>query len=306
MPGSPMPTNMILKLNQFGGPKVPSLIATMIASHIRYALAENTDIDAALNVFANNAEELPLAWRPFSSPRFWKGACFAGEMRCTLDGDLGAWPPRLRSAVGAAVLAGREAVAAGHGRRVQTVAYAAVFAELYAADAASQMRARLARQLAVDGDAPLVQVVLEVLPALDVRAAMRAVRGATNAVITGARMQIPGAKCVFCHVASDDWKHFVQCEVAMTALCTAIGSPTMPTLAQILGAQPAPSARVFAAFSDFVSVSCATRGEVVARSPAFVAAAAAALIRAHIEALAATDAANARRRQARPRPRAPA
>lgn len=111
--GSPMPINVLLQLKKLGGPAIPSLLASMVASHVRHALSAPTDIDGALNIFAMDADELPLAWRPFGSPRHWKGECMVGEMRKTLDGDFAAWPRRLRDAVRDAVIAARAALAAG-------------------------------------------------------------------------------------------------------------------------------------------------------------------------------------------------
>lgn len=58
-----MPTNIILQMMKLGGPAIPSLLASMIASHVRCALSASTDIDGALNIFAPAADELPLAWR---------------------------------------------------------------------------------------------------------------------------------------------------------------------------------------------------------------------------------------------------
>lgn len=163
------------------------------------------------------------------------------------------------------------------------------------------MRTRLARQLAVPAEDPIVAAILEGMPQLGSRAAMLAIRGATNAIVTGARMQIVGALCAFCHDAADSWSHFTRCAVALSAFCEALGLRLLPCLVQVLRDSEAPVARAWSAFIDFVAVACATRGEVISRSPTFLSAAAAALARAHISAPAAADAAAARHRQARPR-----
>lgn len=160
---------------------------------------------------------------------------------------------------------------------------------------------RLARQLAVPEADPVMAAILEGMPQLGGRAAMLAIRGATNAIVTGARMQIGGERCASCHHDEDPWLHFTRCAVALSAFCEALGLRPLPHLIQSLRESEAPVARVWSAFVDFASVACAARGEVVSRAPAFLSAAVAALARAHVYAPAAADAAKALRRQARPR-----
>lgn len=126
-----MPMQVILQLKKFGGPRIPSVLESMISSYVRHALSASTDLDGALSVFAHDAETLPLAWRPFDSPRHWRGECMAGGMRKVLDGDFSGWPRRLHGAVRGLVEAGRAEVAACRPRRVQVATYAAAFSALF-------------------------------------------------------------------------------------------------------------------------------------------------------------------------------
>lgn len=167
------------------------------------------------------------------------------------------------------------------------------------------MKMRLARQLEVAVADPLVADIIAGMPSLGGRAAMLAIRGATHAVVTGARTQNPDARCAFCRDAADSWAHRTSCEVALSAFSRALGRLAPPHLSIVLRASPDPPVRVWAAFVDFASVACATRHEVVSRAPAFLATAAAALAKVHVAQPAAADAAKARRTLARRDLRAP-
>lgn len=241
-----------------------------------------------MRVFVPNEDDLPLAGRSFGSSRQWQGECMTGAMWKMLNDDLSAWPRRLQGAVRDAVAAGRAALAAERPRKVQAIAYSAAFAALFAED--------------VSGLAPIVAAIMSGMSQLGGRASMLAIRGATNAVITGARMQVPGARCAFCHAVPDAWSHFADCGIALSAFCRALGRPAAPHLALDLMQSPEPPARLCAALAGFASVACATTDEVVARAPDFMSAAAAALVRSHVIAPAAAGEAQWRRRRARSRP----
>lgn len=277
----------------------------MIASHVRFALSPATDIVGALSVFLVGAEELPLAWRPHASPPLWAGECMAGEMHKSLSGDLSAWPRRLRGAVRAAIDAARESLAAGRPKHMQAAAYASAFAQLFDPDVRTPVQARLARQLAVPIDDLVVEAIMDGTPQLGARAALLSVRGAANAVATGARLQIPDAQCAFCHDGADSMSHYMSCHVALSAFCGALQCPVQPHLVHVLRTFPAPASRLWAVFVDLASVTCASRSDVVARMPAFVATAASALARVHVTNPAMAEAAQARRAPPRRPPRAP-
>lgn len=219
-----------------------------------------------------------------------------GEMHNSLEGDLDAWLRRLRPAVGAAFAAAKTMLEAARPKRMQSAADAAAFASLFAADVRTPVQTRLATQLELHLEDPVVVAIMNGLPKMGARAALLAIRGATNSVVTGARLQLSGAQCAFCHVAADSLAHFMVCPVALDALCSALGCCVQPHLALVLRASSdPPPERLWAAFVDLVSTTSASRSEVVARAPTFVSTAAAALARVHVATPAALDAAKARR-----------
>lgn len=141
-----MPVTLLIRLNEFGAMRAPNILATMIASVVRFATAPGAQLVSALACFDENADDLPLSWRPFDSPRRWTGQCMAGAPQLTVDGDLTPWPHGLRSAVRAAVGAARDAFASASPRSAQAAAYEAAHTALLASDVAHLLSARLARQ----------------------------------------------------------------------------------------------------------------------------------------------------------------
>lgn len=128
---------------------------------------------------------------------------------------------------------------------------------------------RLAKQLGVPSEHPIVSGVIRGLTALDVCASLLAVRGATNAVCTGARMQTPGAVCRFCGASPESIPHYAACPIALRLFSTALRRPPVPNIIHLLETDPPADARIWAAFIDFVSVAVATERDVVARSELF-------------------------------------
>lgn len=166
----------------------------MIASFVHFALSPNTQLDEALACFSEHAEDLPLAHRLYASPRHWSAECMAGTLKRTIDGDMTPWPRSMRSAVAAAVAAARDALAAGRPRRAQAAAYAAARSNLYEGDINSMLATRLARQMGSSLERPLARDMVSRFRELSPRASFLAIRGATNSICSGARMQVEGAR----------------------------------------------------------------------------------------------------------------
>lgn len=254
----------------------------MIAAFVRFALSPTTDLAGALSCFDEDMDSLPLAWRPYGSPRHWSGPCMAGALDRTAAGDAALWPRTLRPAVLCAVTAAREALAGGCFRGLQAAAYAVAqvaHACLFAGDLDTLVLPRLAKQLNFDSTHPLLRVMISAFSSLGMRSSLLALRGATSSVCTGARMQTPGAVCRFCAAPSDSMLHYAACPSALAIFCTALQRPVSPILIQVLEAN---AARAWAAFTDSASVAVATRSDVVARGASFLPLAASALARAHL------------------------
>lgn len=270
LPGSPMPTKLLLRLQEFGGPRTPSIVAAMIASYVRFALSPMTDLSSALRCCDEDPDSLPLAWRRYDSPRHWAGHCMAGALQRTDAGDVGLWPTALRLAVADAVNAARAALENGRARGLQAAAYSAAHARLFAGDLVALLAPRLAKELGAPREHDVVSGVIRGLSALDVRASLLAVRGATNAVCTGARMQTVGAVCRFCGEGPDSIQHYPACPTALRLFSAALRRPTAPSIIHLLEADPPAVARTWAAFINFVSVAVATERERGCRAKRFV------------------------------------
>lgn len=77
LPSSPIPMYFLMRLRELGAMKIPSVIAFMVASFVRFALSPSTDFVGALACFSEDTDELPLSWTPYAFPRRWRGACMA-------------------------------------------------------------------------------------------------------------------------------------------------------------------------------------------------------------------------------------
>lgn len=293
----PMPTSVLMRLHELGAPEVPSILAMMIASFVCFASALQTDVDGALVCFAERPGDLPLSWRRFDLPPHWAGECMAATMKLILEGDFSDWPRRLRPDVHDTV---RDSLAAGKPRGVQFAAYSAAHAVLFALDIRALVRERLARQLSIPVDPPAVAEVLRDPRLFDPRGALLIVRGATNAVCTGSRLQAPGSLCPFCYVAPDSLKHMATCQRALRVFFGALGRPPAASVAADLDGDLPHAARIWAAYVDFVSVVTASQDEVVSRGFAFLDVVAGALVRANLRP--SEDDSAPRRRARRPRP----
>lgn len=276
-----MPTALLMRMDELGAMRLVSITASMIAAFVRFALASTTKLDDALECFTVHVEDLPLAHRSYASPPRWSGACMAGALKRTIGGDLQLWPRGLRAAVAAAVAAAREAHAAERPRRAQAAAYAAARTALFAGEITHMMHERLARQLAADPDSPVVLGVTAGLPSLSIRASFLGIRGATNAICCGSRMQTEGASCAYCSDGPDSLRHFGLCRLALVPFCLAHGVPPTDSIRSLLESAPLQAPRLWASFSEYVGTVSACRAEVAARGPCFVEAAAAAAARAH-------------------------
>lgn len=254
-----MPTALLMRMEEYGAIRLVSIPASMIAAFVRYALSANRHLDSALSCFEAHAEDLPLAHRDYACPPHWPGDCMAGALKRTVDGDLSLWPRSLRAAVAAAVDAARGAIAAERPRRVQAAAYAASKAALFAGDINRMLCDRLARQIGTAQDAPIVTSLSEGFRSLPIRAAFLALRGATNAICCGARMQTEGAVCAFCEAAPDSLIHFGRCQGALVPFCRALDVPPADSILAALERAPSQAPRLWAAFSDFVWVIAVSR-----------------------------------------------
>lgn len=101
---------------------------------------------------------------------------------------------------------------------------------------------------------------------------------------------------------TDPLSHLVRRRLALAPFCEALGRPASEALISILAADLPHAARLWAASIDFVSTVVVSLAEVVARGAHFVAAAARALVPAHIPPPG-SDEASAPRRRPRRRPR---
>lgn len=199
-----------------------------------------------------------VAWREVA---WWQSMpCLASQPGCPME----SWWHRRKTWQRHA-----ESTLAALADPMQSAAYTAAFASLFDSDVHKPVRARLATQLAVPIDDPVIVAIMSGMPQLGARAALLAVRGATNSVATGARLQLEGARCAFCHDAEASLAHYMACRTMLGALCEALGCPEQPHLVAVLRASSEPPARLWAAFVDLVATTSASRSEVVARSPAF-------------------------------------
>lgn len=55
-----MPVALIIWLNEFGAMRIPSILATMVSSFVRFAISAGTQLAPALACFEEHAVELPL------------------------------------------------------------------------------------------------------------------------------------------------------------------------------------------------------------------------------------------------------
>lgn len=124
--------------------------------------------------------------------------------------------------------------------------------------------------------------VIAGLPRARPRAALLAIRGATNAVSTGSRMQSRDDRCPFCRAAPDSLGHMAACASALRLFCAALRIPEAPHIVQTLASSPTESVSIWAAFVEFVTLACVTKQEVAAREATFLTGAAVALARAHL------------------------
>lgn len=131
--------------------------------------------------------------------------------------------------------------------------------------------------------------------------ALLAVRGATNSVCTGALLQVPDVVCPFCTDATDSLALLLRCRRALAPFCEALGCAAPDALTTVSSAEHPRAARIWATYVGFVSTMVESQADIVARSTHFVAAAAGALVRAHLRKADETSAPRRRPRQ-RPRP----
>lgn len=275
-----MPTNVLRMLADFGAIKVPPVLASMIASFVRFSVSPQPDLGGTLSCVNENTDDLPIALRRCVTPH-------------AIDGVLSLWPPRLQPVVHQAVIAARAALAARRVRGTQAAAYVAARAAFFAGDVHAAIASQLARQLVVPC-APVVESSMRSLPDVGPRAAFLAVCGATTAACTGARMHPPMRSALSARPAPIRFRASAGAP-ELRIFCVALGRPFGAPLASVLAGDAARSARLWAAFIDLMSVIGASESQVVARDPQLFSLAVGALARAHLRA----------RRLARLRPRRP-